>query len=689
MGASGAAEKPGPRSGPLVTLDIAHLPIPGVLTASGLQLALDLSTATPTLRARAGSLTGAALHLRDLTLDCPLALPRLECLDGRLEARLADGTVLRARVAFRHTPSGSSARISDLTPGGDTWGLDLNTTAGASWTVRFAGSGLDLAGLHRHLPERWIQHLGARWPATATGQLDLDAVLSGQGHGVQRVEATAVTRAWGFTALDAAEGAGTRTHLLARQTDGSWWFQAEARHDAGLLFLVPGLPVAGGLPGLLLDAGHAGATTLHARGSWRPAEARLHIDALRLAQGDWLAAEARLEVSDGQLHSLGLTLAATPFAPLYRGWLQPFLAGSPLDSLEGEGQIALHFAHGPSGEDLRLDLDGLTLRDGRARFALAGLSGRIVSGARHAGEVHRLSFTGLNLHGLPLGPARLLLAAGADGLTLQEPVEIPLLDGHFVVDGLSLRRPETAPGAARINPPELRLSGVLTPVTLAALSDTLGLPRAAGQFSGVLPEVLWSAAGIRIDGDLLLRIFDGRIVARDLRVLDPFGTLPELATDLDIEQIDLDLLTREAPFGRIQGRIGGQVRGLRLQAWQPVAMDLHLATPENNDRPRRISQQAVDSLAALSGGGAGLLSRGLMRFFSEYSYGRLGVGCRLVNGVCTVSGVERPADRGVVLVSRGGLLPPWIEVRASSREISWRSLVEIYRRIERGELMVR
>jgi len=677
------------------------------LAVDGVEFGVDLSPQAPTLRARIRQISGLGVTLHDLTLDCPLALPRLECQNGQLRLRLDDGPLLEFVAHLRRTDTGVNVHLAASPLLAKSLTFAVTITDGGAWKLRITGSGLDLSPLHDVVPERWRVALAARWPSSASGQIDLDISAAGQGSTIERAEAVVATDDLNFTAIDAAEAATTRAHLLVRNRGGTWWFQIDARHADGLLYVVPGWRVAGGLPGLLMNPRQDGALDVNARGSWQPSEGLWRIDALRLSQGDWLAAEASLEVRQGHWQNFGLSLAPTPFAALYRVWLQPFLAGSPLDALEAEGRLALSLEQAASDADLHIDFLRLSVRDTQARFALEGLNGRIAVGARRAGEVHTLAMDGLRLHGLPLGPARLTLAARPDGFALEEAVDIPLLDGHFVVERLALLQRDAAraaavPGHASIPPStgdtpateaslplELRLAGVLTPVSLPALCDALGLPRAAGRVSGMLPEVIASEHEFRIDGNLLLRLFDGRIVARNLRVLHPFATLAELATDLQITHIDLGLLTREGYFGRVKGRLGGHVRGLRLQAWQPVAMDLELATPPDNDRPRRISQRAVDSLSALAGGGAGLLSRGFMRFFSEYSYGRLGVGCRLIDGICTVSGVERAADGGVVLVSRGGLIPPFIEVRASGREISWRSLTEIYRRIASGELELR
>ena len=38
------------------------------------------------------------------------------------------------------------------------------------------------------------------------------------------------------------------------------------------------------------------------------------------------------------------------------------------------------------------------------------------------------------------------------------------------------------------------------------------------------------------------------------------------------------------------------------------------------------------------------------------------------------------------LLTRGGLLPPWIEIRGASAQIAWQALVDGMRRIAGGEI---
>jgi len=153
--------------------------------------------------------------------------------------------------------------------------------------------------------------------------------------------------------------------------------------------------------------------------------------------------------------------------------------------------------------------------------------------------------------------------------------------------------------------------------------------------------------------------------------------VPRLWTDARINKLNLETLTRTFDVGRIEGRLSGEVNQLYMEAWQTVAFDAWLATP-NDDRSRhRISQRAVDTISNIGGGGVGgAVSRTLLRFLEDFPYRRLGIRCRLENGICHMRGVaDLPSGNGYYLV-QGRLLPPRLDVIGYSRQVDWMSLLD-------------
>ena len=111
-----------------------------------------------------------------------------------------------------------------------------------------------------------------------------------------------------------------------------------------------------------------------------------------------------------------------------------------------------------------------------------------------------------------------------------------------------------------------------------------------------------------------------------------------------------------------------------MQAWQPVAFDARFATPEDDNSRHRISQKAVDNLSSIGGGVGGALSRTFLGVFEEFPYDKIGLSCRLENGVCAMGGVA-PAANGYYLV-KGRFLPPRIDVVGYANQVDWHTLID-------------
>ncbi|MEW8044372.1 MAG: hypothetical protein G8D28_08655 [gamma proteobacterium symbiont of Phacoides pectinatus] len=94
----------------------------------------------------------------------------------------------------------------------------------------------------------------------------------------------------------------------------------------------------------------------------------------------------------------------------------------------------------------------------------------------------------------------------------------------------------------------------------------------------------------------------------------------------------------------------------------------------------------MDNISNLGGAGvSGALSRSFLRFFEEFRYDRLGIRCRLKNGVCDMGGIESK-DRGYYLVKGSGL--PRIDIMDFNRQTDWNLLIEKLKQVTQGEAPV-
>jgi hypothetical protein len=121
----------------------------------------------------------------------------------------------------------------------------------------------------------------------------------------------------------------------------------------------------------------------------------------------------------------------------------------------------------------------------------------------------------------------------------------------------------------------------------------------------------------------------------------------------------------------------------------PEAFDAFLFTPPDDRSRRRISQRAITNLSSIGGGSGGgvaaVLQGGLLRFFDDFGYDRLGLSCRLANDVCIMGGVE-PAPGGYYIVKGRGL--PRIDVIGSQARVAWTTLVRQLGTMMQSEIIV-
>jgi hypothetical protein len=278
------------------------------------------------------------------------------------------------------------------------------------------------------------------------------------------------------------------------------------------------------------------------------------------------------------------------------------------------------------------------------------------------------------LHGIKIGAGQAFLKLMGQGVQLDEPFSLPVLDGTLRAERFSVNQASTG---IRVD-----FQGYITPISMKLISKALGWPPLAGQLSGMIPGVSYEDGLLKLRGLTLIRAFDGNILLKNLRLDDLLGPLPVLQADVELKALDLETLTATFSFGKITGRLAGRINGLRLEQWQPVAFDAWFATPENDPGPHRISQKAVDNISNLGGVGiSGALSRSFLRFFEEFGYEKLGISCRLEKRVCEMGGIEN-SGQGYYLVKGGGL--PRIDIVGFNRRTDWGVLVDKLKQIAEG-----
>ena len=197
----------------------------------------------------------------------------------------------------------------------------------------------------------------------------------------------------------------------------------------------------------------------------------------------------------------------------------------------------------------------------------------------------------------------------------------------------------------------------------------MGWPAFPGTLGGAITGLSVSDDRIALDGGLSVNVFGGFVDVTGLSLQQPFGDNPVLAGDIAMHGLDLGAITSVFDFGNITGPLDGQVSGLRLVNWQPVAFDARLLASQGG----RISQRAVNNLTTVGGGGvAAGLQGAVLKLFKTFGYKRIGLNCRLQGSLCHMSGLE-PTTDGYTIVEGSGL--PHLEVIGHESDVDWPTLV--------------
>lgn len=630
-----------------------------------LLLHVPLASAQPAIEVslQIGEVTHAALGapLRDLSLSCRLHLvapekPRGEaqahCDDGRLQAT-RERVPVSANFAARITRSADWAlRVDEL----------LSPLLQLDGSMEGRGEALS-ARLQARVPDLapWPQILVSLIPQLTGielqggGSLHLDLQRQGpSGSADARItlQALGVSEPSGRYATDAL-GASLRVH-------GTWSpviaeANVEVSADAGQMYAEP----------VFLDSG---ATPLSARGELRldRHSGELSAESIRIIQRGVLDLGGRgSRTAAGISAQVMLDLPALGAA--FSTYVQPLLAGTRFETLAPAGSASAQLAiQAGEPQALSLRMKDASIEMPSFDAALTGLNGDAAWRAQAPAPASTLRWDGGRIARLELGGGKFAFTAADRDLQLDAPLRLPMAGGALRVNQLELRGVATPAMSARFD-------AEIEPIDLALLTRALGWPEFGGRLAGKLPELKFQDRELRLGGALRAQAFDGEISVDGLRVIDPLGRVPKVLANLHLRGIDLAQLTGAFSFGRIEGRLDGDVSELRLVNWQPVAFNARLATPPGDRSRKRISQRAIDNISAVGGGPSGVLSRGALRFFEDFAYARIGWSCVLHDGVCHMDGIKPARNGGYVLVE--GRLLPRIDVVGYQRVVDWNTFL--------------
>ncbi|MBT8046983.1 MAG: hypothetical protein HKN57_02240 [Xanthomonadales bacterium] len=418
------------------------------------------------------------------------------------------------------------------------------------------------------------------------------------------------------------------------------------------------------------------------RPRWSPS--LLELGAIRLTDNQSLELEGRAEFGNGQnagAWKLEISQLDLKFPGAYERYMEPVAAAWTLDGLGLTGQVS--WSGQWSGGNFRsgklLIRDMSIVDTQRRRFALTGLEAQMHPGDHEFDS--GLSWRGLLLGRINLGAGEVTLDSEPGKFAITEPLALDVLGGRMNLHRLEVLLPGGSEQSE--NEPDIQLQVDIENLDMKQLTAAFGWPSFSGKLSGEIPGVRLDDGILEVDGKIRVNVFDGLISLEDLRIERPFGVLPSLAGNVEATNLDLELLTETFSFGQISGRIDGYMRDLRMLDWKPVAFDAWLGTPQSQQGSRDISRKAVNRLTTLGGGPATTaLTSPIMRLFSNFSYKRLGLGCRMQNNVCDIRGLSE--DAVSVLIMEGAGVPK-ITIRAFNRNVDWPQLLAQLAAASEGE----
>ncbi len=630
--------------------------------AGALRLRLEDNGEDAALTLHIGRLQLAGLEgpLREVRLACPRLArpwPRLRCQEATLTVGDSPWGPQRLSLSVDWRGDGRGVlRFSGLRLAGDRLRGRL-TLDGARWSLRVRARRLDparLPPLVAALAERGLDGVGGR----------LRGELRVQGEGARpgrvRFEGGFSELAWSDPAGEqAAEGVAGTLDLDLRHEGSGWRGRVALALKAGEIYSDP----------LFLDLKQR-PLALTARGRW--ADEQLWLEHFRLDDGRALrlAGQASLTLSPFALREAELAFDSGDLGALHGRWGQPWLLDTPLEELRAAGSAKGHlrWRHGKAAA-LDLELSGVRIA-GEVPLGIEGLSGEVHWRAEGAAPDSRLRLDGLHLGRLAFGATTLAFNASGPAAYLRQPLVIPFHEGI-------LRIPEatwvlTGQGA------EGGFSLRLHEVSLASLSRALDWPRMEGRVNAEIPRARYRGGTLKVDGDIVIEAFDGRIVIGDLALAEIGSAAPVLTGRLRLRRLDLLALTRTFSFGDMQGRLDGEIEGLRLVAWQPDRFQARFFTSPDDDRPHRISQRAVENLTELGNGVSGALSTGFLSLFKTFGYDRIELRIRQRGDRAWIDGI--PAGGGGYYLVKGAGIPR-IDVIGRNREVAWKDLVARLRSI--------
>jgi hypothetical protein len=593
---------------------------------------------------------------RNVRLFCSgftLSSDEVTCRKGRLDAA-ADAT-----LDFRYGFKSGALHLSVVAAAGETWQA-TGLLGDRAWQIAVR--------LHNAQIGRIASLLPKEMPHPSKGLLNGTLQLSGKASGMDALNAQLRLSDVAFSdaiGLHAAEKLTGDIGFSAIRRKDEWRWQGSVAWQSGELFWQPlylkggqNLSASGSLDGNTLKVEKAAVDI--------PDVGRVQVN------GSWDMQQNKL--TGGTLHGDGLGLTS-----LFETYAKPFLEKGALaeSTLYGHANVDVSY-HNEQIQSLHLKLQRAGISDAQRRYVLLDVNSDIDWRTDQASTA-TIEFSGGALLGATLGGGR--WTVHMKGLEFDVPEAVlPVLDGRLELRDFHLHRQSQKTGW------HWSFAGMLAPISMERLSAAASWPKMLGTLAGRIPRVSYDGQQISVEGALLFNVFDGTVVATQLKLADAFGRAPRLSGNLAMRDLDLDLLTRTFSFGNMQGRLDGDIDAFELEDWQPVRFDARVYSSPGN-YTKKISQKAVQNISSLGGAGAAAaIQRSFLGIFKNFGYDRIGWRCVLRNDMCAMGGIGESNSGPYEIIKGGGI--PAISVMGYNRTVSWGELTTRLKRVTQSNPIV-
>ncbi|MGZ8135891.1 MAG: C4-dicarboxylate ABC transporter [Methylococcaceae bacterium] len=584
----------------------------------------------------------------------------LLCRQGQAEIHAGSKQLSTAHFSFFIAAQRLWFKSTNIKLAGGTIAVDAQKTAN-QWRVR-----INAKNIKAGLLEKWLH---SPLFEAKDGIINLTLNADGKDNRIEKLNVTAKLGNISGQSQDgrfASENLTLYTKLDARIDNGLWQWQGQAAIDRGDVYLEPVYLKTGG-ENIMLDA----------QGNWNAANQKVQLTSAHYSHASAidLNGEAIISYDNGvKLELADISVSSNHLEKLSSIYLKPLLEQTALEglALAGDFKADVSIAN-QTLTSLTATVNHLAVSDSKNRLELKGGAGT-VNWSDHAIENQLSSFAWrqLQVYALPVGPAKLSFQGDAQGFRLLEKASLPFLDGDITIQQFGWQ-------AKTQHNHAVYFAGDLNNISLEQLSNALKWRPLSGNINGSIPKIEYSNDTLSLDGELIIKVFDGEIKITNIASSGLFSDFPRFYSELEIDRLDLEQLTSTFEFGGITGKLSGFIRQLTLENWKPVSFYAWFGTPDDDDSIHKISQKAVKNITRLGGGGVSdLLSRSFLNLFETFSYAKIGLGCYLHNGVCQLMGVEA-TESGYAIIKGGGL--PRIDVIGYNPRLDWQVLMERLSRI--------